>query len=120
MKHRRTAWVVGIAIVGYLVFALCIGESFTEPSHLIGRLIIIGVSVAGFVEALLVCCIVLIAKNNELGKLADYRTSLAIGLVVGLIFAGLTCAKEIRDDIVTHRGSSPEQTPHHKDEQVHL
>ena len=116
MKTPITAWVVGIAILAYLVFALCIGEPFNEPSHLLGRMLIIGVAVAGFVEALIVCIIVLFSKSNDLGKLAEFRASLTIGLVVGLAFAALTCLKEIRDDLIRHRGPSLEQTAHQKNE----
>ncbi|HEV2839704.1 MAG TPA: hypothetical protein VGW39_00115 [Chthoniobacterales bacterium] len=107
MKKPIRAWLVGIAMFAYFVFALYSGRQLNDPS-LLGRLLIIGVAVAGLIEACTACYIVLMSADADLGKLAQYRLALTVGLVAGLIFAGLTCAKEIRDEVT--KQNAPDAT----------
>ena len=71
----------------------------------VGKILIVGAAVASFVEAVTACYIVLMSDASELGKLGEYRLALTVGLVAGLIFAGLTCAREFGVDV--NRRHSP-------------
>lgn len=108
MKKPITAWIVGIAMLAYLGFALAGGQQINDPT-LFGKLLIVGVGVTGFIEAATACYIVLMYEASDLGKLAQYRLALTVGLVLGLIFAGLTCANEILD-VAKRRTPSIEKT----------
>lgn len=93
MKKNILVWPVVLAMLGYLVFNYIGGRMLSLPA-LLGELLIVGVAAAGFLEAGTVCWMVLTSPDADLGKLADHRVALAVGLVAGLIFAGLTCASE--------------------------
>lgn len=103
-KTSITAVIVCLSMIAFGVYAWFSGQQLNEG--FVGKILIVGAAVASLVEAVTACYIVLTSEASELGKLGEYRLALTVGLVAGLIFAGLTCAREFGVD-VNRRHSPP-------------